>query len=209
LRLVGLLDENSSVHERSTSRRLRYTVAEPSLHFTYRHLKPALETLRPNEAVAAAVADLIRSLGGRAFAGLCRDWLWATAVTEQLDLMPGSVGAYWRHPEREPAFPVAAADSWQKKLLVGDLFWHSEALTPARLKQLVRNSKRLPQVRKEGWTVAQIAFSRAPFTTEVQAAAAGANVRLVGLAEMEQLLLAARSARRRAPDQPVEDEIPF
>jgi uncharacterized protein len=209
LRLVGLLDENRSVHERSTSRRLRYSVAEPSLHFTYRHLKPALDTLRPKEAVAAAVADLYRSLGGRAFAGLCRDWLWAAAVTEELDLMPGSVGAYWRRPEREPEFPIAAADPWQKKLLVGDLFWQSEALTPARLKQLVRNSKRLPQVRKEGWTVAQIVFSRTPFTAEVQAVAAAANVRLVGLAEMEQLLLAARRTRRRALDQPVEDEIPF
>jgi uncharacterized protein len=96
LRLVGLLDENSSVHERSTSRRLHYTVAEPSLHFTYRHLKPALETLRRKEAVATAVAQLVRSLGGRPFAGLCRDWLRAAAVTEELDLMSGSVGTYWR-----------------------------------------------------------------------------------------------------------------
>jgi uncharacterized protein len=105
LRLVGLLDENSSVHERSTSRRPHYTVAEPFLHFYYRHLKAALETLSPNEAVAAAVADLYRSLGGRAFAGLCRDWIWAAAVTEKLDLMPGLVSAYWCRPEREPAFP--------------------------------------------------------------------------------------------------------
>jgi hypothetical protein len=78
-------------------------------------------------------------------------------------------------------------------------------VTPARLKQLIRASKRLPQ----GWTVAQIVFSRGPFTTEVQAVAAGAKVRLVDLAEMEQLLLAARSARRRALDRPIEGEIPF
>ena len=114
------------------------------------------------ETTVSAYASLCQSLGGEPFLALCREWLWAASRTNQIGMSPHRVGAYWDDLAQTPEFPIAAANSREKKLLVGELFWENDRLTTAVLAEIVHNSQQLPQVQTEGWLVEQIIFSRRP-----------------------------------------------
>ena len=150
-----------------------------------------------------------QSLGQVSFLGLCGEWIWAAGITQQIDILPQKVGAYWDDQTEAPEFPIAAADLWKKKkLLVGVSLWDNSRFTTADLDELIQKMHRLPQAKKKGWRVELIIFGRRPFTADVQAAAA-ATVRLVTLAEIEPLLLMAREARWREQDSPGSEPFEF
>jgi hypothetical protein len=130
-------------------------------------------------------------------------------VTKQLDLLPRRVGAYWDDRVQTPEFTLAAADPWQKHLLVGEPFWENSRLTTAVLERLVHDSQQLPQIQEGGWTVEQIIFGRRPFTENICQAATTMGVHLVTLAEIEPLLLTARAQLRWQRDNPSPIEIEF
>lgn len=119
------------------------------------------------------------------------------------------MGAYWDDQAEAPEFPVAVADLWEKKLLVGVPLWENGRFTPADLEELIQNMHLLTQARSEEWRVGLIVFGRRPFTAEIRAAAAIVGVRLVTLAEIEPLLLMAREARRREPDSTASEPFEF
>jgi len=209
LRLFKLLDDQRSVHGPDIGRGVRHVLAEPSLYFYYQHLAPALEKQNSKETATAAYASVQGAFGEKPFIALCREWIWAAVVTKQLGMLPQRVGAYWNDLASSPEFSIAAADPWQKKLLVGAGFWENGRLTPAVLKKIIHDSQQLPQVREEGWTVEQVIFGRWPFTEEIQAVADVTGVRLVTLAEIEPLLPAARTQLRWERDNPSPVEIEF
>lgn len=212
LGLMKLIEARHSVHDEGPRLRVRYTLAEPAFSFYCQHLEPAREQTTSKDMVETAIlvfASLRQSLGREPFFALCREWIWAAARTKRLGMVPNRVGAYWDDLALAPEFPIAVADSWEKKLLVGVAFWENDRLTTVVLEEIVHNSQQLPQVQVEGWTVAQIIFGRRPFTAEIQAVASSAGVRLVTLAEIEPLLLAARRQRRWELDNPQPVEIEF
>lgn len=209
LRLLRLLADERSVQDPVASLRVRHVMAEPSLSFYYQHLQPVLGKHEPKETAAVVYNRVHESLGRQPFVTLCREWIWAASVTGELDLRPHRVGAYWHNRPPIPDFPIAAADPQQKQLLVGEAYWENDRLTPAVVRDIVRKSRKLPQVRKEGWTVRPVLFGRRPFTSEVQAMAEAQSVGLVTLAEIEPLLLAARTRLRYEREHPDNDEIKF
>ncbi len=208
LKWIGLLKESTSVHDNTYSLRLRFAMAEPSLQFYYQHLQPHLGDQSPDEAARAIVASVRDSLAGRPFVELCREWIWAATFLKKIDLRPQRVGAYWDAQRPAPEFAIAAADPEQKKLLVGRAFWQNDRLIPAALEEIVRDSRQIPQVRAEGWSVAQVLFGRLPFAENIRQAAAK-GVHLVTLAEIEPLLLAARAQLRWEWDNPDRGEMEF
>ena len=123
--------------------------------------------------------------------------------------MPQKVGAYWDDQTEAPEFPIAVADLWKKKLLVGASLWDNGRFTSADLEELIQKMHRLPQAKSEEWRVGLIVFGRRPFAAEIQVAAAVAGVRLVTLAEIEPLLLVAREARRWKKDNPASEPFEF
>jgi uncharacterized protein len=207
LRLMKLIDASSSVHDTLASVRVRYTMADPSLHFYYQHLKPFLDKWPPGEVAVAAYASLSQNLGHTPFIALCREWFWAAAITGQLNLMPLRVGAYWPDPQATQSDLVAVGTE-QKRVLVGELIWENGRLTITDLEQIIGKSQRLARV-WPGWVIDLVIFGREPFPADLQAAATAAGVRLVTLAEIESLLLAAREWRRWEEDQPDSAEIEF
>ena len=209
LRLLKLIDNNNSVHDPIASLRVHHTSAEPALHFYYEHLKSALNKRNPREIATVAYASLRESLGSESFIALCREWIWAAVITKQLDMLPQRVGAYWDDRAQTPEFPIAAAAPRQKKLLVGEAFWENNRLTRGVLEKIKRNSQQPPQVQREDWVVERVIFGRQLFTAAIQGAAEVADVRLVTLAEIEPLLLAARDVLRRERDDPGSKEIAF
>jgi len=209
LRLLKLMEDSRSVHDPIPSLRVRHALADPSLHFYYQHLKPALNKPSPRETAVAVCASLNKSLGREPFMVLCREWVWAAAITKQIDILPQKVGAYWDDQTEAPEFPIAVADPWKKKLLVGVQAWDNGCLTPADLEKLIQDMYRLPQEKTKGWRVGLIVFGQRPFTAEVCAAAIAACVRLVTLAEIEPLLLMARDAKWRERDSPASEPFEF
>lgn len=209
LRLLKLIEDNRSVHEPIASLRIRHILADPSLHFYYQHLKPVLNKPSPTETAVAACASLNESLGQAPFITLCREWVWAAAITKQLDTLPQKVGTYWDDQTEAPEFPLAVADLWKKRLLLGVSLWDNGRFTPADLEKLIQKMHLLPQAKLEEWRVGLIVFGRRPFTAEIQAAATIAGVRLVTLAEIEPLLLKAREARRRKRDRSASEPFEF
>ena len=123
--------------------------------------------------------------------------------------MPQKVGAYWDDQTEAPEFPIAVADLWKKKLLVGVSLWDNGRFTPAYLEELIQKMHLLPQAKLEEWRVGLVVFGQRPFTAEIQKKAAVAGVRLVTLAEIEPLLLKAREARRREQDSPASEPFEF
>lgn len=209
LRLLKLMEDSRSVHDPIASLRIRHTLAEPSLHFYYQHLKPALNMPSLRETAVAACASLNKSLGQAPFVGLCREWTWAAAITKQIDILPQKVGAYWNGQTEAPEFLIAVADLWEKRLLVGVQAWDNGRFTPADLEEHIQDMHRLPQARIKGWQIGLVVFGQRPFTAGVHAAAATAGVRLVTLAEIEPLLLMARKVRRREQDSSVSEPFEF
>lgn len=197
LRLLKLIEDNRSVHDPIASLRIRHTLVNPSLYFYYQHLIPALNKPSPTATAVAACASLNASLGQAPFIALCREWVWAAAITKQIDILPQKVGASWNDQMEAPEFPIAVAGLWEKKMLVGVPVWENGRLMPAGLEELVQNMHLLPQAESEEWWVGFVVFGRRPFTAEIHAAAAIAGVHLITLAEIEPLLLMAREARRR------------
>ena len=171
--------------------------------------KSSLVVARKTPNLFLNIYSLRESLDGEPLTALCGEWIWAAVITKQLDMLPQRVGAYWDNLAQTPEFSIAAADPWKKKLLVGEAFWENDRLTTSVLEEVIHDSQQLPQNQEEGWTVEQIFFSRWPFAAEIQAAAEVAGVRLVTLAEIEPLLLAARRQRRWELDNPQPMEIEF
>lgn len=209
LRLIRLLADERSVQDPIASLRVRHVLAEPSLSFYYQHLQPVLGKHEPKETAAVVTNRVYESLGKQPFVALCREWIWAASVLGEIDLRPHRVGAYWHHKPQDSEFPIAAANPQKKQLLVGEACWENDRLTPAVVRDIVRKSHNLRQVRKEGWTVRPVLFGRRPFMAETQTAAAAQGVRLVTLAEIEPLLLAARAQLRYERDHPDTEEIKF
>jgi hypothetical protein len=216
LGLMKLIEARHSVHDDGLRRRVRYALAEPALSFYCQNLKPTLgeqvsqkEMVGTTETIVSAYAILCQSLGGEPFLAFCREWIWAAAKTERLGMSPDRVGAYWDDLGQTPDFSIAVADSREKKLLVGAVLWENGVVPTAILEEIVHNSQQLPQVQAEGWSVEQIIFGRRPFAVEIWTAAAASGIRLMTLAEMEPLLLTARSQKRWELDNPQPVEIEF
>jgi len=209
LRLLKMVGERASVHAENTFVNLHHTIIEREIRFYYRYLKPALEKKTPKETVVMAYANLQKELGLEPFTALCQEWVWAAKRVDILDIGMWRVGSYWNEGMNVPDFSVAIADTDDKRILVGALFWGNESVTISNIEQFVHDSRLVLQDMEKGWQVEQIVFSKRPFVKSVQEVAADMKVRLVTLAEIEPLLLAGRVQRRWEQENPSTDEIRF
>lgn len=209
LRLLKMVEERASVHVSNMFVNLHHTIIEREIRFYHRYLKPALDEKTPKETAVMAYAHLQKGLGLEPFTALCQEWIWAAKRMGILDIGMWRVGSYWNEGATVPDFPVAIADTDEKTMLVGALFWGDGGVTVADLEQFVRGSQQVLQDMQKGWQMERVAFSKRPFTEHVQVVAADMDVRLVTLAEIEPLLLAGRTQRRWEQDNPSPMEIPF
>lgn len=81
---------------KTTSKRGRYYVNNHFLRFYYRFIVPQLSAIERDyhEATAATIqAELRAFLGMHSLEELCREWIWAAAMSGQLDFAPEVVGS--------------------------------------------------------------------------------------------------------------------
>ena len=170
----------------------RYYVRDHFLRFYYRFVMPHIGSIeRGYQEVAAnkIYAELRPFLGEHVFEELCREWVWAAAMAEQLEFVPELVGSYWRtHRGKKVQLDVVAAAPRQKRLLIGEAKWGRQKVGRHLLTDLIKRSQRMPQV-AAGWQTQYALFAREGFTPALQQEAEATNTRLVSLRpDLEEML---------------------
>lgn len=194
LQELEFIEKREPVLAKPTGKRGRYFVQDHFLRFYYRFIVPQLGPLErgyQEAAVAKIQAELRSFLGTHVFEELCREWVWAAAMSGQLDFMPEQVGAYWRrYRGKGVQLDVVAAAPREKRLLIGEAKWSRQPLSRGVLTDLVQRSQRMPQV-AEGWTVQYALFARTGFSAALQQGAKSMDALLISLRQIESTLLEA------------------
>lgn len=191
LQELEFIERREPVLAKPNGKRGRYFVRDHFLRFYYRFVVPQLGPIERGyqEAAAAKItAELRPFLGEHVFEELCREWVWAAAMSGELDYVPEVVGSYWRtYRGQSVQLDVVAAAPRQKRLLVGEAKWGRDPLGRALLTDLIQRSQRMPQV-AEGWSTQYALFAREGFTDALQEEARTRGAILVSLDQFEATL---------------------
>lgn len=194
LQELEFIEKRDPVLVKPTSKRGRYYVRDHFLRFYYRFVVPQLGAIERGYKEAAAdkiQAELRSFLGTHVFEELSREWVWAAAMSGQLDFTPEVVGSYWhRYRGKGVQLDVVAAAPQSRTLLIGEAKWGRELLSRHILTDLVQRSQRMPQV-AEGWKTQYALFAREGFTAALQEHATSIGALLITLDELERTLLTA------------------
>jgi uncharacterized protein len=95
---------------------------------------------------------------------LCREWTVRAGARGQLDLPVDQVGSAWT---RQAQVDVAALNSMEKTILLGECKWQTRPVGQSVLRELVGKSDKL--VPKQGrWRLAYLGFAREGWTEAAQ-----------------------------------------
>lgn len=192
LQELEFVERREPVLTKPSGKRGRYFVQDHFLRFYYRFVVPQLGPIERGyqEAAAAKIsAELRPFLVTHVFEELCREWVWAAAMAEQLPFVPELVGAYWRtYRGKGVQLDVVAAAPREKMLLIGEAKWGWDPLSRRVLTDLIQRSRRMPQV-ADGWQTHYTLFARSGFTDALHKEAAEQDALLISLAQLEETLL--------------------
>jgi hypothetical protein len=211
LKRTKLLHHHVSVHLPIHSPSIRYEVAETLVDFYYRYLPPVTSSSQnqhPEQQAQAIYDRLVNVIPEISLRILGQEWLWAGVALRNPGVPAGRPGQYWLDDGETVDFPLAVADDFRKLLLLGTFFTAAE-MTGRHLENFVGRCRRVPTVRKKGWSLQTVVFSDMDFQPEIQQTADSLGVYLVKLADIETLLLAAREQIRLKRKNPDKEEIPF
>ena len=194
LQELEFIEKRDPVLAEPTSKRGRYYVNDNFLRFYYRFIVPQLSAIERGyqEATATKIqAELRAFLGTHVFEELCREWIWAAAMSSHLDFVPEEVGSYWRrYRGKGVQLDVVAAAPREKRLLIGEAKWSRKPVSRRVLTDLVQRSQRMPQV-AEGWQTHYVLFAREGFTDALEEYAKSVDALLISLDQIESTLLEA------------------
>ncbi|MCP4425421.1 MAG: ATP-binding protein [Chloroflexi bacterium] len=191
LQELEFIERRRPILAKPNSKRGRYFVQDHFLRFYYRFIVPQLGPIERGYQEAATekiYAGLRPFLGLHIFEELCREWVWAAAMAGQLDFVPETVGSYWRtYRGKGVQLDVVAAAPRQKRLFIGEAKWGRGALSRGALTDLIKRSRRMPQV-AEGWATHYALFAREGFTDALQEKAEAIGGSLISLAQLDRAL---------------------
>jgi hypothetical protein len=191
LQELEIIERREPILAKPRSKSGRYYVRDHFLRFYYRFVVPQIGPIERGYQEAAAdkiYAELRPFLGEYVFEELCREWVWAAAMSGSLGFVPEAVGAYWRtYRGKGVQLDVVAAAPRDRRLLIGEAKWGRDKLSRRWLPDLVRRSQRMPQV-AEGWNTQYVMFAREGFTSALQQEARKMDALLVSLEELEETL---------------------
>jgi AAA+ ATPase superfamily predicted ATPase len=191
LQELEYITRQEPVLARPTGKRGRYVVRDHFLRFYYRFVVPQLGPIErgyQETATAKIYAELRPFLGTHVFEELCREWVWAAAMSGQLDFIPEEVGSFWRVYKGESVqLDVVAAAPREKRLLIGEAKWGRGLLSRRVLTDLIQRSRRMPQV-AEGWATQYALFAREGFSEALQEEARAKKALLISLEQLEEAL---------------------
>ena len=192
LQELEFIEKRDPILAKPTGKQGRYYVDDHFLRFYYRFIVPQLSAIERGyqEAVAAKIQAELRSfLGTHVFEELCREWVWAAAMSGQLDFVPEEVGSFWRrYRGKGVQLDVVAAAPREKRLLIGEVKWGRKPLSRNILTDLVQRGQRMPQV-AGGWQTQYVLFAREGFTDSLIEYANSMGALLIPLDQIESTML--------------------
>jgi AAA+ ATPase superfamily predicted ATPase len=155
-----------------------YQIADPFLRFWFRYVQPyrgMLEQGLGRAVLEQYVRPDFDHFVGQAFEEAARQHIGRLARTGELPFTPQRIGAWWGQGEE---IDVVAISDAEGAVLVGECRWSAR---PVGLSVLVDLKRRAQVLSASGrWPdVSYALFSKAGFTSEVEALAAAEGIRLV------------------------------
>jgi AAA+ ATPase superfamily predicted ATPase len=155
-----------------------YQIADPFLRFWFRYVQPyrgMLEQGLGRAVLEQYVRPDFDHFVGQAFEEAARQHIGRLARTGELPFTPQRIGAWWGQGEE---IDVVAISDAEGAVLVGECKWSAR---PVGLSVLVDLKRRAQVLSASGrWPdVSYALFSKAGFTSEVEALAAAEGIRLV------------------------------
>jgi AAA+ ATPase superfamily predicted ATPase len=155
-----------------------YQIADPFLRFWFRYVQPyrgMLEQGLGRAVLEQYVRPDFDHFVGQAFEEAARQHIGRLARTRELPFTPQRIGAWWGQGEE---IDVVAISDAEGAVLVGECKWSAR---PVGLSVLVDLKRRAQVLSASGrWPdVSYALFSKAGFTSEVEALAAAEGIRLV------------------------------
>jgi AAA+ ATPase superfamily predicted ATPase len=194
LQELEFIEKREPVLAKPTGKRGRYYVRDHFLRFYYRFIVPQLGAIERGyqEAAAAKIdSELSSFLGAYVFEELCREWVWAAAISGQLGFVPEVVGSYWqRYRGKGVQLDVVAAVPRERRMLIGEAKWGRRPPSGRILTDLIERSQRMPQV-AEGWRTQYALFAREGFSDALKQQANSMDALLISLEQIENVLLEA------------------
>ncbi|MEM7802210.1 MAG: ATP-binding protein [Chloroflexota bacterium] len=192
LQELELIEKRVPVLAKPRSKKGRYYVKDHFLRFYYRFIVPQRGSIERGYQEAATNkiwSELRGFIGEHIFEELCREWVWAAAMSGRLDFVPEQVGSYWRrYRGKGVQLDVVAAAPREKRLLIGEAKWGVGDLSRHILTDLVKRSQRMPQV-EDGWQTEYLLFAREGFSDATEAYAQELGAILVSLERLEKDLI--------------------
>ncbi|HKZ55175.1 MAG TPA: ATP-binding protein [Anaerolineales bacterium] len=191
IKYLGVLQELGYVERRVSaivrrperSRKGRYVLVDPYLHFYFRFLAPHLSFIE--RGMTEPTINLLRDhltdfIGTHTFEELCREWVAVQADSGALPFLPERIGSIW---SREVQVDVAAVNWRSKDILLGECKWGASNVGQEVLRALV--DKTAGAVPGEDWQVHYALFARRGFTPAAMARARRLKAHLVTLDQIE------------------------
>ena len=167
LRDAGFVERRVPVTAGESSRLGRYHIVDPYLRFYYRFLAARQAQLALGEsdlALEEIKRHLLDFIATHTWEELCREWTVRAGARGQLDLPVDQVGSAWT---RQAQVDVAALNSMEKTILLGECKWQTRPVGQSVLRELVGKSDKL--VPKQGrWRLAYLGFAREGWTEAAQ-----------------------------------------
>jgi uncharacterized protein len=166
---TGLIERRIPVTENRSSHSGRYHITEPYLRFYFRFLLERQRLLAfgaQEQAMDEVMSRLPGFIASYTWTEICREWLTRAVEAGELPFQPHVTGGAWN---ADIHVDVAAVDSAQRILILGDCWWTETPIDYSQINELV-HEKTAKIVPHDGeWKVFFLGFSRAGWTQEALA----------------------------------------
>lgn len=177
--------------EKKSSRRGRYSLADPFFRFYFRFLAPHLNAFIPQQETLTHIQAELRSFVGLGFETLAQQWVAKQAYGRKLPFTPEAVGSHW---SRNVQIDVVAINWHTHDVLIGECKWGDKPVGKAVVDDLVQRKgpRLLEHLGKNGgnWTTHYAIFSRRGLTSSAQDELTSHNGLAVDLQSIDKVLSA-------------------
>lgn len=186
LRELGYVERivPATVRRPEQSKKGRYVLRDPYLHFYFRFLQPYLGEIeygRVASVVDYLYAHLVDFIGTHTFEELAREWVNIKVDLREFDFLPERVGSFW---SRQAQVDVVAISWRTKHILLGECKWGRQAQGRKVVDTLIGKADKV--IPKQGdWKVQYAFFTRNPLTSPAQERANAVNALQISPAMME------------------------
>ncbi len=158
-----IIERRIPVSAKPTSKSGRYFLVDPFLRFYYRFIEPhraEIEMGLREQTLADIEMHMASFIGSHTWEEICRMWVVQAGARSEFGTLPGNVGSEWN---RDAQIDVAAINTANNTMILGECKWTGKAEGPAVMAKLLEQAEKvMPNGRK--FNVTLLGFSRSGWT---------------------------------------------